>query len=161
MASGDRIRARGPGIFVGLALFVAASLGCRTTQPAPAAAPADAQTAPAFRPDALALRDHLLASNPEKPRMSAHRAGPGLDLPENALETLKARYQKHGPMIFEMDVRHSKDGALVIMHDATVDRTTNGKGEVDKLTLPQLKARAIWTGFWPPFGNPRASAMHS
>ena len=38
-----------------------------------------------------------------------------------------------------MDVRTTKDGALVCMHDADVDRTTDGKGRVADLTLAQIK----------------------
>ncbi|KYH40946.1 MAG: glycerophosphodiester phosphodiesterase [Candidatus Bathyarchaeota archaeon B26-2] len=41
--------------------------------------------------------------------------------------------------MIEFDVRVSKDGELVVMHDPTVDRTTNGRGRVDKLTLRELK----------------------
>lgn len=45
-----------------------------------------------------------------------------------------------GVDVMETDVRKSRDGYLVIMHDATVDRTTDGKGAVAQLTLAQLKA---------------------
>ncbi len=41
--------------------------------------------------------------------------------------------------VCETDLRRSKDGHLVMMHDATVDRTTNGTGRVRDLTLAQLK----------------------
>jgi glycerophosphoryl diester phosphodiesterase len=39
----------------------------------------------------------------------------------------------------EIDIRKSKDGVLVIMHDKTIDRTTNGTGKVDDFTLAELK----------------------
>lgn len=43
----------------------------------------------------------------------------------------------------ELDVHVSADGELVVIHDFTVDRTTNGKGEVHKLTLAQLKQLTV------------------
>ncbi len=47
---------------------------------------------------------------------------------------------RHGPAFLEVDVRRTRDGALVLMHDETVDRTTNGQGEVDRLSLDEFKA---------------------
>lgn len=44
-----------------------------------------------------------------------------------------------GVDIVEIDIRKSKDGELVIMHDKTIDRTTNGSGKVDDFTLAELK----------------------
>jgi glycerophosphoryl diester phosphodiesterase len=41
--------------------------------------------------------------------------------------------------MLEIDPRYSKDGAIVLHHDATLDRTTTGKGKVSDLTLPELK----------------------
>ena len=46
---------------------------------------------------------------------------------------------KHGVNTVEFDVRRTKDGKLVIMHNAKVDKTTNGKGYVKDLTLKQIK----------------------
>lgn len=40
----------------------------------------------------------------------------------------------------ETDICISKDGELVLMHDATVDRTTDGSGAVNEMTLEELKA---------------------
>ncbi len=41
--------------------------------------------------------------------------------------------------VIEADVRHTKDDSLVIMHDATVDRMTNGKGRVDEYTFEEIR----------------------
>lgn len=43
----------------------------------------------------------------------------------------------------ELDVQLSKDGRLVVIHDETVDRTTNGSGEVKAMTLKELRALSI------------------
>ncbi len=45
-----------------------------------------------------------------------------------------------GANCIEIDLRLSKDGHLVLIHDSTVDRTTNGKGKVNSLTLKELKS---------------------
>ena len=72
------------------------------------------------------------------PLVSAHRGGPTLGYPENAIETFE--YQtRHQPLIIECDVRMTADSVLVLMHDATVDRTTNGSGKVAEYTLEALK----------------------
>lgn len=72
-----------------------------------------------------------------------HAAAPDHGLtssaPENSLEALQ-RCVDIGVDMVEADVRRTQDGALVIMHDPSVDRTTNGKGLVAKLTLAQIQA---------------------
>ncbi|WP_343536509.1 glycerophosphodiester phosphodiesterase family protein [Sphingobacterium thalpophilum] len=72
------------------------------------------------------------------PLVSLHRGGPSSGYPENALETF-AYNASLQPVIVECDVRLSKDSALVLMHDNTLDRTTTGHGAVKRLTLAELK----------------------
>lgn len=59
--------------------------------------------------------------------------------PENTLESFKLAMDM-GADGFELDVHMSKDGQLVVIHDESVDRTTDGTGLVKDLTLAQLKA---------------------
>lgn len=59
--------------------------------------------------------------------------------PENTLPAL-AEAVRLGAQMIEFDVQLTKDGALVLMHDSTVDRTTHGKGKVSDLTLAEIKA---------------------
>ena len=73
-----------------------------------------------------------------KPFVVGHRGASGLE-PENTLRSI-GRAIDFGVDAVEVDVRKSKDGKLVIMHDPSVDRTTNGKGRVASLTLKDLKA---------------------
>lgn len=68
----------------------------------------------------------------------SHR-GEHLRHPENTLAAF-AEAAQVGADYFELDVRKTADGKLVLMHDATVDRTTNGKGEVAKLTFAEVRA---------------------
>ncbi len=59
--------------------------------------------------------------------------------PENSMAALR-QCVALGADVMETDVRRSRDGHLVIMHDDSVDRTTNGTGKVADLSLAQLKA---------------------
>lgn len=67
----------------------------------------------------------------------AHRGGAALR-PENTLAAFE-HAASLGADVIEMDLRVTRDGAIVLMHDATVERTTGGKGRVDALTLAQLR----------------------
>lgn len=73
-----------------------------------------------------------------KPFVVGHRGAAGLE-PENTLRSI-GRAIDIGVDAVEVDARRSKDGELVIMHDPVVDRTTNGHGRVNSLTLKELKA---------------------
>ena len=67
----------------------------------------------------------------------AHRGASG-HAPENTLEAFQLAVQMGADGI-ELDVHLSSDGELVVIHDETVDRTTNGSGSVSSKTLAQLK----------------------
>jgi len=71
--------------------------------------------------------------------ISAHRGGPAPLYPENCLETMQfcADSIDHH-LILEIDVRTSKDGILYLMHDRSVDRTTNGTGMIAELNSYQI-----------------------
>jgi glycerophosphoryl diester phosphodiesterase len=73
-----------------------------------------------------------------KPFVVGHRGAAGLE-PENTIRSIQ-RAIDIGVDAVEVDVRRTKDGELVIMHDPSVDRTTNGKGRVSSLTLKELRA---------------------
>jgi glycerophosphoryl diester phosphodiesterase len=66
----------------------------------------------------------------------AHRGG-GARAPENTLEAMRLAIAD-GADGLEFDVRLSMDGEVVVIHDATVDRTTEGTGAVERMTLAQL-----------------------
>lgn len=67
----------------------------------------------------------------------AHRGG-GATHPENTLPALREAVRLGAHMV-EFDLAITRDGTLVLMHDATVDRTTDGKGKVVDLTLAEIK----------------------
>ena len=58
---------------------------------------------------------------------------------ENSIASTKNAI-KLGVDIIEMDVRTTKDGHLVVMHDSRIDRTTTGKGKVEELTLAEIRS---------------------
>ncbi|MFJ3309876.1 glycerophosphodiester phosphodiesterase [Streptomyces sp. NPDC086549] len=67
-----------------------------------------------------------------------HRGVMGIE-PENTLRSFVAA-QQAGLDVIELDLHLSKDGALVVMHDAEVDRTTDGTGPISEKTLAELRA---------------------
>ncbi|HXD90728.1 MAG TPA: glycerophosphodiester phosphodiesterase family protein [Candidatus Binataceae bacterium] len=67
----------------------------------------------------------------------AHR-GASADFPENTLAAFAAAIRAGADMC-ELDVQKTSDSALVVIHDETVDRTTDGHGRVDALTLASIK----------------------
>ncbi|TCM66440.1 glycerophosphoryl diester phosphodiesterase [Acinetobacter calcoaceticus] len=72
-----------------------------------------------------------------KPLVIGHRGVPSLE-DENTLQGLK-RALSFGADAIENDIYITKDDHLVIMHDATVDRTTNGQGLIEDMTLAQVR----------------------
>lgn len=73
----------------------------------------------------------------------AHRGG-GAPAPENSLAAIEAGIASRADVI-EIDVRMSSDGELVVCHDATVDRTTNGTGRVADMTFEDLRRLRLVT----------------
>ena len=71
-------------------------------------------------------------------KIFAHRGSKGTH-PENTLASFKEAVRVGSDGI-ELDVHLTKDGHLVVIHDETIDRTTNGTGEIRNLTLAEIKA---------------------
>lgn len=74
----------------------------------------------------------------------AHRGASGY-APENTFAAFDKAVQM-GADYIELDVHRSKDGELVVIHDSTVDRTTDGSGKVGELTVEELNA--LDAGSW-------------
>lgn len=87
------------------------------------------------------------------PRWVAHR-GAGFDAPENTLAAFRQGYEA-GFRMFECDVKLSADGTAFLLHDATLDRTTNSKGPAHRLTWAELQG--LDAGAWhsPSFAGER------
>ncbi len=96
----------------------------------------------------------MLASQPissfvdlPRPAIIAHR-GSSAYAPENTLSAFKLAVEQ-GADAIELDAKLSADGQVVIMHDETVDRTTDGTGPVRSLSLEELKRLDAGSKFAP------------
>ena len=85
------------------------------------------------------------------PRHVAHR-GAGKLAPENTLAAFR-HGASFGYRMFEFDVKLSGDGKPVLMHDATLDRTTSGHGRVDALTLGEIALLDAGSWHGPAFAG--------
>ncbi|HEV8538622.1 MAG TPA: glycerophosphodiester phosphodiesterase family protein [Bacteroidota bacterium] len=82
-----------------------------------------------------------------RPAIIAHR-GASASAPENTLEAFRLALEE-GADILELDVRQTRDSQLIVIHDETIDRTTNGKGNVKDIAYEDL--RRYDAGSW--FGS--------
>lgn len=87
------------------------------------------------------------------PLLVAHRGGSRL-APENTLEAFRDAVERWGADMLEMDVRLTLDGEVVVIHDETVDRTTDGSGPVFSFTVEELRRLDAGYRFTDPEGRP-------
>jgi glycerophosphoryl diester phosphodiesterase len=80
--------------------------------------------------------DDVLRKDRSGPLICGHRGGFYRDLPENSLSAIDNTVTRSAPspVIVEVDVRKSADGSLFVLHDRSVDRTTNGQGNISALS---------------------------
>jgi glycerophosphoryl diester phosphodiesterase len=101
----------------------------------------------------LILTCAVAFAQPKPVVVIAHR-GEHLHHPENTIAAFQAAVDA-GADFFELDVRTTLDGKLVLMHDATVDRMTGGKGEVAKMTFEDLRKLEVGVNLGPGFAGTR------
>jgi glycerophosphoryl diester phosphodiesterase len=83
---------------------------------------------------------HLLRPSPHPlPFVSAHRGGATKGYPENCIATFEHTLSVT-PSLLEIDPRYAANGAIVVHHDATLDRTTTGKGPIRDMSIADLKS---------------------
>ncbi|HYW05502.1 MAG TPA: glycerophosphodiester phosphodiesterase family protein, partial [Longimicrobium sp.] len=85
------------------------------------------------------------------PLLIAHRGGSGL-APENTLFAFRRALSWWKADLLEIDVQPTRDGDAVVIHDPTVDRTTDGSGRVDALTVRELAELDAGYRFTPDGG---------
>ena len=100
-------------------------------------------------PTALTAADRIV--------VIAHR-GEHRAHPENTLPAFQAAIDA-GADFFELDVRTTSDGRQVLMHDAKVDRTTNGTGVVRDMTFDQIRALDAGVRFNPRFAGTKVPSL--
>ena len=76
-------------------------------------------------------------SDLNKPAIIAHRGGSS-EAPENTLAAFRTA-KENGAACVEFDVDFTKDGRAVVIHDSTVDRTTDGSGAVSEFTFEEIR----------------------
>ena len=100
------------------------------------------------RPENAAARFPVFA----KPMLlGAHRGGRAL-WPENTVVAFRACAERWPDILLEGDLHLTADGHVVVLHDATVDRTTDGAGPVAGMTLEQVKQLDAGYRFTPDDG---------
>ena len=89
----------------------------------------------------------------------SHRGAAGL-APENTLAALREAINQ-GAGLIEIDVHRTADGVLVLMHDETVDRTTEGAGAVRELTWDEINKLDAGSHFSPEFAGESVPSLDS
>ena len=91
-----------------------------------------------LKPDRELVKSFLRGGLSDKsPGLIAHRGG-SAEAPENTLAAFRSA-KENGAIGVEFDVDFTKDSRAVVIHDATVDRTTNGSGPVSSFTLEEIR----------------------
>lgn len=98
----------------------------------------------------------LFAADLPTTRLVGHR-GLFKHAPENTLASFASCLDLH--LGLELDVRRTRDGYLVCMHDADVTRTTNGKGKVADLALEELRRLDAGSWFDPAFAGEKVPLL--
>jgi len=100
----------------------------------------------------------LAQAKPQHIMVIAHR-GAHQDVPYNTLLSLKAAIDL-GIDYVECDIRTTADNKLVIMHNATVDATTNGKGKIREMTLKQIRKLDAGIKVGPQFAGTKVPTFN-
>lgn len=90
------------------------------------------------------IRERLLDRDLTSVIVVAHRAD-WRNFPENSLVAIQSAIDMGVDMV-ELDLQRTRDGELILMHDATLDRTTTGKGKVEEWTLDSIRSLYLKNG---------------
>ena len=90
------------------------------------------------------IRKKLIDRDKSSVIVVAHR-GDWRNFPENSLEAIDNAI-KMGVDVVELDVQRTKDSVLILMHDATLDRTTTGKGKISETLYDSIKPLDLRNG---------------
>lgn len=121
-------------------------------------APAGQQDRPEARLAALPAPNASLAVAAARVKYRVAHRGAMTEAPENTLAAIR-RAIETGATAVEMDVRTSRDSRLFLLHDATLDRTTSGRGRARDLTLAELQALDAGGRFAPIYRGERIPAL--
>jgi len=105
----------------------------------------------------VSKRNIITYAGLKSPVIFAHR-GSSIYAPENTLAAFTLAVQQQADAI-ELDAKLSADGQIVVMHDETVDRTTNGTGWINALTLAELKRLDAGCKFSPAYQSEKIPTL--
>lgn len=83
----------------------------------------------------------------------AHRGASGI-APENTVAAVKLALESGAPMI-EIDVQYTRDHQMVVFHDDTIERTTNGEGAINQKSYEEIQGLDAGAWFSPSFAGER------
>ena len=109
------------------------------------------------RPEEVLAHQSLKRITPGRVRVAHHR-GAGRYAPENTLESLRKALAL-GADYVEFDVRTTSDGAFVLLHDGSLDRTTSGRGAVRQRTAAEVATLDAGSWFGRPFAGARVPTL--
>ena len=92
-----------------------------------------------------------------RPILLAHR-GDKVHAPENTLPAFQQAIQKGADGV-ELDAKLTADGHVIVLHDSTVDRTTDGKGRVESFTLEAIRKLDAGKWFDPKFSGAKVPLL--
>lgn len=98
-----------------------------------------------------------MQNDPRAPIVIAHR-GASAYAPENTIAAFKKAVEM-GFDLIENDVRRTKDGVIVVSHDGSLDRCTDGTGQIADLTLDEVKAVSAGLKFGPEYKDERIPTL--
>ena len=109
----------------------------------------------------ISLSPVLYGSNSEKPNktviLTGHRGAAGT-APENTLAAIKTGLKNKVDRI-EIDVQQTKDGIVIVLHDESIDRTTNGKGMVKDMNYNEISQFYANKGFEDKFPSEKIPTL--
>jgi len=94
----------------------------------------------------------------QQPIIFAHRGASGTH-PENTMAAFRAAAEKGADGI-ELDVQMTRDGEIVIIHDETVNRTTDGRGMIEKMKMDEVAKLDAGSWFSPSFAGEKIPTLH-
>jgi glycerophosphoryl diester phosphodiesterase len=100
----------------------------------------------------------MMQRNLSTPILIAHRGG-AAEAPENTMAAFRHAIEI-GIRFVELDVQMSRDSELIVMHDETVDRTTNGTGAIHEMTFEELRRLDAGSWFAPQFAGEKIPTLH-
>jgi len=103
------------------------------------------------------LLTYLFTASSAAQLVIAHRGASSI-APENTLVAFTKAIE-FGAHIIELDVHQTKDSHLVVIHDGTVDRTTDGKGRVSDLTVAEVRTLDAGSWFSPEFAGEKVPLL--